>query len=97
MFLVPRKFGSLSLRLPSIPFCVVRSRSLLTYEGSHPLEEQHLSDHSNTLDKHLDASKHSVPSLESMSRAQHDEVTEITIANETRLEKPVLVGLQPHR
>ncbi|KAJ6660039.1 hypothetical protein lerEdw1_018237 [Lerista edwardsae] len=76
---------------------IVRSRSLLTYEGSHPLEEQHLSDHSNALDRHLDASKRSVPSLESVSRAPHDEVTEITIANETRLEKPVLVGLQPQR
>ncbi|XP_066489926.1 cyclic AMP-responsive element-binding protein 3-like protein 2 isoform X1 [Tiliqua scincoides] len=76
---------------------IVRSRSLLTYEGSHPLEEQHLSDHSNALDRHLDASKHSVSSLESASRAEHDEVTEITIANETRLEKPVLVGLQTRR
>ncbi|XP_053113423.1 cyclic AMP-responsive element-binding protein 3-like protein 2 isoform X2 [Hemicordylus capensis] len=81
----------------------VRSRSLLTYEGPHPLEEQQqqqqqqqhlLSDHSNVWDRHLDASKHPVPSMDSVSRAQHGQVTEITIANETRLEKPVLVGLQ---
>ncbi|XP_015280202.1 PREDICTED: cyclic AMP-responsive element-binding protein 3-like protein 2 [Gekko japonicus] len=76
---------------------IVRSRSLLTYEGPHPLEEPHLSDHSNSWDRHTDASKPSSVSLESISRAQHDQVTEITIANETRLEKSVLVELQQHR
>nr|XP_056703038.1 cyclic AMP-responsive element-binding protein 3-like protein 2 [Euleptes europaea] len=76
---------------------IVRSRSLLTYEGPHPLEEPQLSDHSNSWDRHTDASKHSPLSLESVSRAQRDQVTEITIANETRLEKSVLLELQQHR
>ncbi|KAL8222115.1 UNVERIFIED_CONTAM: hypothetical protein K2H54_074955 [Gekko kuhli] len=76
---------------------IVRSRSLLTYEGPLPLEEPHLSDHSNSWDRHTDASKHSSLSLESVSRVQRDQVTEITIANETRLEKSVLVELQQHR
>ncbi|XP_032076843.1 cyclic AMP-responsive element-binding protein 3-like protein 2 [Thamnophis elegans] len=69
---------------------IVRSRSLLTYEGPHPLEEQPLSDHNNGWDRHLDASK--ALSLEPMSKSQPNQVTEITIANETRL-----VGLQQHR
>ncbi|XP_048357724.1 cyclic AMP-responsive element-binding protein 3-like protein 2 isoform X2 [Sphaerodactylus townsendi] len=76
---------------------IVRSRSLLTYEGPHSLEEPHLSDLSNGWDRHMDASKHSALSLESVSRAQYDQVTEITIANETRLEKSVLLELQQHR
>uniref|UniRef100_T1DD58 Cyclic AMP-responsive element-binding protein 3-like protein 2 n=1 Tax=Crotalus horridus TaxID=35024 RepID=T1DD58_CROHD len=74
---------------------IVRSRSLLTYEGPYPLEEQPLSDHSSGWDRHLDASK--ALSLEPMSKSQPSHVTEITIANETRLEKSVLVGLQQHR
>ncbi|ETE72341.1 Cyclic AMP-responsive element-binding protein 3-like protein 2 [Ophiophagus hannah] len=74
---------------------IVRSRSLLTYEGPYPLEEQPLSDHSNGWDRHLDASK--ALSLELVSKSQPSQVTEITIANETRLEKSVLVGLQQHR
>ncbi|KAM6436806.1 cyclic AMP-responsive element-binding protein 3-like protein 2 [Liasis olivaceus] len=74
---------------------IVRSRSLLTYEGPYPLEEQPFSEHSNGWDRHLDASK--ALSLEPVSRSQPNQVTEITIANETRLEKSVLVGLQQHR
>ncbi|KAG8138296.1 hypothetical protein E2320_004201 [Naja naja] len=74
---------------------IVRSRSLLTYEGPYPLEEQPLSDHSNGWDRHLDASK--ALSLELVSKSQPSQVTEITIANETRLEKSLLVGLQQHR
>ncbi|XP_062991135.1 cyclic AMP-responsive element-binding protein 3-like protein 2 [Elgaria multicarinata webbii] len=76
---------------------IVRSRSLLTYEGPHPLEEQPFLDRSNGRDRHLEASKLSALSLESVSRSQHDQVMEITIGNETRLEKSVLVGLQQHR
>ncbi|XP_054844398.1 cyclic AMP-responsive element-binding protein 3-like protein 2 isoform X2 [Eublepharis macularius] len=76
---------------------IVRSRSLLTYEGPHPLEEPHPSDHSNSWDRHKDASKHPALSLESVSRVHRDQVTEITIANETRLEKSVRVELQQHR
>uniref|UniRef100_A0A8C5SQS6 Cyclic AMP-responsive element-binding protein 3-like protein 2 n=1 Tax=Laticauda laticaudata TaxID=8630 RepID=A0A8C5SQS6_LATLA len=74
---------------------IVRSRSLLTYEGPYSLEEQPLSDHSSGWDRHLDASK--TLSLELVSKSQPSQVTEITIANETRLEKSLLVGLQQHR
>lgn len=87
------------LKILTSPFFsfIVRSRSLLTYEGPHLLEEQHLLDHSGGQDRYLDASKHSALSLESVTRAQHDQITEITIANETGLEKSVLMGLQQHR
>ncbi|KAJ7329122.1 hypothetical protein JRQ81_015296 [Phrynocephalus forsythii] len=77
---------------------VVRSRSLLIYDGSPPLEEHHiLESSSNSWDRHLEPSKHPALSFESASRSPDDEITEITIANETRLEKAVLVELQPHR
>ncbi|XP_053263418.1 cyclic AMP-responsive element-binding protein 3-like protein 2 isoform X1 [Podarcis raffonei] len=77
---------------------IVRSRSLLTYEGPpHPLEEQHFSDRSNSWDRHLETSKHSALPSESLSRSPHDQVTEIMIANETRLEKSLLVEFQQHR
>ncbi|XP_072856043.2 cyclic AMP-responsive element-binding protein 3-like protein 2 [Pogona vitticeps] len=77
---------------------IVRSRSLLIYDGAPPLEEHHFLDSSSSSwDRHLEPSKHPALSLESASRSHDDEVTEITIANETRLEKAVLVELQPHR
>nr|XP_020647881.1 cyclic AMP-responsive element-binding protein 3-like protein 2 [Pogona vitticeps] len=80
---------------------IVRSRSLLIYDGAPPLEEHHFLDSSSSSssswDRHLEPSKHPALSLESASRSPDDEVTEITIANETRLEKAVLVELQPHR
>nr|XP_060632807.1 cyclic AMP-responsive element-binding protein 3-like protein 2 [Anolis sagrei ordinatus] len=76
---------------------IVRSRSLLIYDGAPPLEEQHFSDRSNNWDRHLEASTHSALSLESVARSHHDQVMEIMIANETRLEKSVLVELQQHR
>uniref|UniRef100_A0A8D0CCU9 Cyclic AMP-responsive element-binding protein 3-like protein 2 n=1 Tax=Salvator merianae TaxID=96440 RepID=A0A8D0CCU9_SALMN len=76
---------------------IVRSRSLLTYEGPHPLEEQPFPDHGVSWDRHLDDSRHPAMSLESVSRAEHGEITEVTLANETSLEKSVLMGLQQHR
>ncbi|KAH0617026.1 hypothetical protein JD844_028596, partial [Phrynosoma platyrhinos] len=76
---------------------IVRSRSLLIYDGAPPLEEQHFSDRSSGWDRHLEASTHSALSLESVSRSHHDQVMEIMIANETRLEKSMLVELQQHR
>uniref|UniRef100_A0A8D0L3Z7 Cyclic AMP-responsive element-binding protein 3-like protein 2 n=1 Tax=Sphenodon punctatus TaxID=8508 RepID=A0A8D0L3Z7_SPHPU len=76
---------------------IVRSRSLLIYgEEPHQLEEQYgsisLVDHNDRGDGRRGASKHATLSLESL----HDKVQQFTIANETQLEKSVLLGLQQH-
>lgn len=80
---------------------IVRSRSLLIYEEPRQLEEQYSSisfaDRSDVWDRRVDASKHTALSLESVPGGQQDKVTHFTIANETRLEKSVVLGLQPHR
>ncbi|XP_019400209.1 PREDICTED: cyclic AMP-responsive element-binding protein 3-like protein 2 [Crocodylus porosus] len=80
---------------------IVRSRSLLIYEEPHQLEEHSnpvpAADHSSVWDRHTDASKYTAVSLESVPGTQQDEIMQFTIANETRLEKSVLLGLQQHR
>uniref|UniRef100_A0A8D0FQ10 Cyclic AMP-responsive element-binding protein 3-like protein 2 n=1 Tax=Strix occidentalis caurina TaxID=311401 RepID=A0A8D0FQ10_STROC len=77
---------------------IVRSRSLLIYEEPHQLEESSSSisfaDHN---DRQGDTSKYTTLSLEAMAGTQQDDIMQFTIANETRLEKSVLLGLQQHR
>lgn len=77
---------------------IVRSRSLLIYEEPHQLEES-----SNPIssadrnDRHADTPKYAALALEAVPVMQQDDIMEFTIANETRLEKSVLLGLQQHR
>lgn len=85
----------------SLHVFAVRSRSLLIYEEPHQLEEHSnpvpAADHSSVWDRHTDASKYMAVSLESVPGTQQDEIMQFTIANETRLEKSVLLELQQHR
>ncbi|POI34884.1 hypothetical protein CIB84_001364, partial [Bambusicola thoracicus] len=77
---------------------IVRSRSLLIYEEPHQLEES-----SNPIssadrnDRHADTPKYAALAVEAVPVMQQDDIMEFTIANETRLEKSVLLGLQQHR
>lgn len=48
-------------------------------------------------DRQTDSSKFRELSLEAVSGTQQDDIMQFTIANETRLEKSVLLGLQQHR
>uniref|UniRef100_A0A674HUE5 cAMP responsive element binding protein 3 like 2 n=1 Tax=Taeniopygia guttata TaxID=59729 RepID=A0A674HUE5_TAEGU len=77
---------------------IVRSRSLLIYEEPQQLEEApsplSFADRS---DRQTDTSKFTALSLEAVSGTQQDDIMQVTIANETRLEKSVLLGLQQHR
>lgn len=87
----------------SSQFCLlslhpVRSRSLLIYEEPHQLEESSSPISSaDRNDRHADATKYAALALEAVPVMQRDDIMEFTIANETRLEKSVLLGLQQHR
>lgn len=84
----------------SFPFCLyaVRSRSLLIYEEPHQLEESSSPiSFADRNDRHADSSKYTALALEAVPGMQRDDIMEFTIANETRLEKSVLLGLQQHR
>uniref|UniRef100_A0A672UHT8 Cyclic AMP-responsive element-binding protein 3-like protein 2 n=1 Tax=Strigops habroptila TaxID=2489341 RepID=A0A672UHT8_STRHB len=77
---------------------IVRSRSLLIYEEPHQLEESSSPiSFADRNDRQADTSKYTALSLEAMPGAQQDDIMQFTIANETRLEKSVLLGLQQHR
>ncbi|XP_071407259.1 cyclic AMP-responsive element-binding protein 3-like protein 2 isoform X2 [Pithys albifrons albifrons] len=77
---------------------IVRSRSLLIYEEPHQLEESSSPiSFADRSDRQTDTSKYTTLSLEAVSGTQQDDVMQFTIANETRLEKSVLLGLQQHR
>uniref|UniRef100_A0A803XN60 Cyclic AMP-responsive element-binding protein 3-like protein 2 n=1 Tax=Meleagris gallopavo TaxID=9103 RepID=A0A803XN60_MELGA len=77
---------------------IVRSRSLLIYEEPHQLEESSSPISSaDRNDRHADATKYAALALEAVPVMQRDDIMEFTIANETRLEKSVLLGLQQHR
>lgn len=86
-----------------ISFCLlslyaVRSRSLLIYEEPHQLEEPSSPiSFADRNDRQTDTSKFTALSLEAVSGTQQDDIMQFTIANETRLEKSVLLGLQQHR
>ncbi|NWY01529.1 CR3L2 protein, partial [Nothoprocta ornata] len=77
---------------------VVRSRSLLLYEEPPPLEEPSspmaLAERG---DPGADAAKLAALALEGGPGGQRDDIMQVTIANETRLEKALLLGLQPRR
>lgn len=76
----------------------VRSRSLLIYEEPHQLEESSSPiSFADRNDRQADTSKYAALSLEAMPGTQQDDIMQFTIANETRLEKSVLLGLQQHR
>ncbi|XP_016161546.1 PREDICTED: cyclic AMP-responsive element-binding protein 3-like protein 2 isoform X2 [Ficedula albicollis] len=91
---LPRQHSSLESYTDSI----VRSRSLLIYEEPHQQEEPaspiSFADRS---DRQTDTSKFTTLSLEAVSGTQQDDIMQFTIANETRPEKSVLLGLQQHR
>uniref|UniRef100_A0A8C8E4V6 Cyclic AMP-responsive element-binding protein 3-like protein 2 n=1 Tax=Otus sunia TaxID=257818 RepID=A0A8C8E4V6_9STRI len=77
---------------------IVRSRSLLIYEEPHQLEESSSPiSFADRNDRQGDTSKYTALSLEAMPGTQQDDIMQFTIANETRLEKSVLLGLQQHR
>ncbi|XP_065598770.1 cyclic AMP-responsive element-binding protein 3-like protein 2 isoform X1 [Cyrtonyx montezumae] len=77
---------------------IVRSRSLLIYEEPHQLEESSSPISSaDRNDRHADPPKYAALALEAVPVMQRDDIMEFTIANETRLEKAVLLGLQQHR
>ncbi|NXX86422.1 CR3L2 protein, partial [Urocolius indicus] len=77
---------------------IVRSRSLLIYEESHQLEESSSPiSFADRNDRQADTSKYPALSLAAMPGTQQDDIMQFTIANETRLEKSVLLGLQQHR
>ncbi|KAM4671120.1 cyclic AMP-responsive element-binding protein 3-like protein 2 isoform 4-T4 [Amazona ochrocephala] len=77
---------------------IVRSRSLLIYEEPHQLEESSSPiSFADRNDRQADTSKYTALSLEAMQGTQQDDIMQFTIANETRLEKSVLLGLQQHR
>ncbi|NXN66146.1 CR3L2 protein, partial [Himantopus himantopus] len=77
---------------------IVRSRSLLIYEEPHQLEESSSPvSFADRNDRQADTSKYTALSLEAMPGTQQDDIMQFTIANETRLEKSVLLGLQQHR
>ncbi|XP_014737086.1 PREDICTED: cyclic AMP-responsive element-binding protein 3-like protein 2 [Sturnus vulgaris] len=77
---------------------IVRSRSLLIYEEPHQLEEPSSQiSFADRNDRQTDTSKFTTLSLEAVSGTQQDDIMQFTIANETRLEKSVLLGLQQHR
>lgn len=86
-----------------VSFCLlslyaVRSRSLLIYEEPHQLEEPSSPiSFADRNDRQTDTSKFTALSLEAVSGTQQDDIMQFTIANETRLEKSVLLGLQQHR
>jgi len=86
-----------------ISFCLlslyaVRSRSLLIYEEPHQLEESSSPiSFADRNDRQADPSKYTALSLEAMAGTPQDDIMQFTIANETRLEKSVLLGLQQHR
>lgn len=48
-------------------------------------------------DRQTDTSKFTALSLEAVAGTQQDDIMSFTIANKTRLEKSVLLGLQQHR
>ncbi|KAM6137371.1 LOW QUALITY PROTEIN: cyclic AMP-responsive element-binding protein 3-like protein 2 [Pterocles gutturalis] len=77
---------------------VMRSRSLLIYEEPHQLEESSSPiSFADRNDRQADTSKYTALSLEAMPGTQQDDIMQFMIANETRLEKSVLLGLQQHR
>uniref|UniRef100_A0A8C3TVC0 Cyclic AMP-responsive element-binding protein 3-like protein 2 n=1 Tax=Catharus ustulatus TaxID=91951 RepID=A0A8C3TVC0_CATUS len=77
---------------------IVRSRSLLIYEEPHQLEEPSSPiSFADRNDRQTDTSKFTTLSLEAVSGTQQDDIMQFTIANETRLEKSVLLDLQQHR
>ncbi|NXU20421.1 CR3L2 protein, partial [Pardalotus punctatus] len=76
---------------------IVRSRSLLIYEEPHQLEEPSSPIFADRSDRQTDTPKFSALSLEAVAGTQQDDIMQFTIANETRLEKSVLLGLQQHR
>ncbi|XP_039917754.1 cyclic AMP-responsive element-binding protein 3-like protein 2 isoform X2 [Hirundo rustica] len=77
---------------------IVRSRSLLIYEEPHQLEEASSPiSFADRNDRQTDTSKFTTLSLEAVAGTQQDDIMQFTIANETRLEKSVLLGLQQHR
>ncbi|KAM9582290.1 cyclic AMP-responsive element-binding protein 3-like protein 2 isoform 3-T3 [Guaruba guarouba] len=77
---------------------IVRSRSLLIYEEPHQLEESSSPiSFADRNDRQADTSKYTALSLEAMPGTRQDDIMQFTIANETRLEKSVLLGLQQHR
>ncbi|PKU36519.1 hypothetical protein llap_13177 [Limosa lapponica baueri] len=77
---------------------IVRSRSLLIYEEPHQLEESSSPiSFADRNDRQADTSKYTALSLEAMPGTQQDDIMQFTIANETRLEKSVVLGLQQHR
>ncbi|NXC95163.1 CR3L2 protein, partial [Certhia familiaris] len=77
---------------------IVRSRSLLIYEEPHQLEEPSSPiSFADRNDRQADSSKFTTLALEAVSGTQQDDIMQFTIANETRLEKSVLLGLQQHR
>ncbi|XP_061866765.1 cyclic AMP-responsive element-binding protein 3-like protein 2 isoform X4 [Colius striatus] len=77
---------------------IVRSRSLLIYEESHQVEESSSPiSFADRNDRQADTSKYPALSLAAMPGTQQDDIMQFTIANETRLEKSVLLGLQQHR
>ncbi|XP_071278563.1 cyclic AMP-responsive element-binding protein 3-like protein 2 isoform X1 [Agelaius tricolor] len=77
---------------------IVRSRSLLIYEEPQQLEEPSSPiSFADRSDRQTDTSKFTALSLEAVPGTQQDEIMQVTIANETRLEKSVLLGLQQHR
>uniref|UniRef100_A0A8C0BQ31 Cyclic AMP-responsive element-binding protein 3-like protein 2 n=1 Tax=Buteo japonicus TaxID=224669 RepID=A0A8C0BQ31_9AVES len=77
---------------------IVRSRSLLIYEEPHQLEESSSPiSFADRNDRQADTSKYTALSLEAMPGTQQDDIMQFTIANEMRLEKSVLLGLQQHR
>ncbi|NXU47685.1 CR3L2 protein, partial [Turnix velox] len=77
---------------------IVRSRSLLIYEEPHQLEESSSPmSFADRSDRQADSSKFTALSLEAVPGTEQDAIMQFTIANETRLEKSVLLGLQQHR
>ncbi|XP_029472265.1 cyclic AMP-responsive element-binding protein 3-like protein 2 [Rhinatrema bivittatum] len=73
---------------------IVRSRNLLIYEEPRILEEQSIStEHHDAWNRQTNRALYAVDSSDSI----HAEVSRITISNETRLEKSVLLDLQQHR
>ncbi|NWR49451.1 CR3L2 protein, partial [Regulus satrapa] len=77
---------------------IVRSRSLLIYEEPHQLEEPSSPiSFADRNDRLTDTSKFTTLSLEAVSGTQQDDIMQFTIANETRLDKSVMLGLQQHR
>ncbi|XP_030815219.1 cyclic AMP-responsive element-binding protein 3-like protein 2 isoform X2 [Camarhynchus parvulus] len=77
---------------------IVRSRSLLIYEEPQQLEEPSSAiSFADRSDRQTDTSKFTALSLEAVPGTPQDEIMQFTIANETRLEKSVLLGLQQRR